>query len=108
MKFRIDKSKTNRAVSEIFFDKNGVLTEEDETPSLYGKVVYLDDKASSYHVKVFQNALYDPLGPYGRREKYLETSFKKVSKNTFDFYMMYLKTNNSIYLTKAQRGFLND
>jgi hypothetical protein len=48
------------------------------------------------------------MGPYSRRGRTLDTKMKRVSKNTFDFYMTYLKTNNSIYLTKAQRGFLND
>lgn len=63
---------------------------------------------STYYIKVFQSTPFDPSGPYGRRERDLDTQMIRVSKNTFDFYMTYLKTNNSIYLTKAQRGFLND
>ena len=61
-----------------------------------------------YFIRTHLNVPYDPSGPYGRRENYVETKMKKVSKNTFDFYMMYLKTNNSLYLTRASRGFLND
>jgi hypothetical protein len=62
----------------------------------------------TYYIKIYQSTPFDPMGPYGRRERNLDTEMRKVSKNTFDFYMTYLKTNNSIYLTKAQRGFLND
>ena len=65
----------------------------------------------SYYAKVIrthQSSLFDPNGPYGKRERFVDTKIKRISKATFDFYMTYLKTNNSIYLTKAQRGFLND
>lgn len=62
----------------------------------------------TFYIRTHQAALFDPNGPYGRRERTLDTKMKQVSKNTFDFYITYLKTNNSIYLTKAQRGFLND
>jgi len=63
---------------------------------------------STYYIKIYQSTPFDPMGPYGRRERNLDTQMRRVSKNTFDYYMTYLKTNNSIYLTKAQRGFLND
>ncbi len=65
-------------------------------------------ESSTYYIKIYQGTPFDPMGPYGRRERVLDTQMRRVSKNTFDFYMTYLKTNNSIYLTKAQRGFLND
>jgi len=39
--------------------------------------------------------------------KYLDTKMRRVSKTTFDYYMIYLKTKNSIYLTRAQRSFLD-
>jgi hypothetical protein len=67
-----------------------------------------DEKSATYYVKTHQATLFDPNGPYGRRGRTLDTELKRVSKNTFDFYITYLKTNNSIYMTKAQRGFLND
>ena len=48
------------------------------------------------------------MGMNSNREKYLDTKLKKVSKDTFDFYMIYLQTNNSIYLTRANRRFINE
>lgn len=105
---KIKKEVLGRDISEVFFDKNGSNLEKKSMKDSYGKIVYVNGSAISHHVKVLESNLYDPMGTYSSRRRYLESSFKKVSKNTFDFYMMYLKTNNSIYLTKAQRGFLND
>ena len=62
----------------------------------------------SHFVRCHQNVPLDPLGPYGKRDHNLDTKMTRVSKNTFDFYVTYLKTNNSIYLTKAARGVMND
>ena len=105
---KIKKDVSERKTSEVRFDKNGIILDKKTSKDSYGKVILIDNKEHSHFVKVLESNLYDPMGTYSSRRRYLESSFKKVSKNTFDFYMMYLKTNNSIYLTKAQRGFLND
>jgi|TARA_R110000744_G_scaffold177267_2_gene296002 hypothetical protein len=105
---KIKDSIPDRNISELLFDKNGNRIEVAKSKDTYGKIRSVDDGQKLYLVKVLQSNLYDPIGTYSNRRRYLESSFKKVSKDTFDFYMMYLKTNNSIYLTKAQRGFLND
>jgi len=91
---------------EIVFNKDGQIS-TDTNEKKYAKVIGKNN-ADTYYIRTHLNVPYDPLGPYGHRENYVETKLKKVSKNTFDFYMMYLKTNNSLYLTKASRGFLND
>ncbi|MQF98097.1 MAG: hypothetical protein FI729_01005 [SAR202 cluster bacterium] len=92
------------------FDKTGNLIEEEKKYiiSHYAKVITTEDGNESYFAKIHQSSLFDPNGPYGKREKFIDTKIRRVSKATFDFYITYLKTNNSIYLTKAQRGFLND
>tara|TARA_Y100001963_G_scaffold120231_1_gene168030 strand:+ start:502 stop:828 length:327 start_codon:yes stop_codon:yes gene_type:complete len=95
-------------LTEMYFDKNGVVTDDVDNKKIFAKITYRNDKPHSFHIRTFQNAPYDPMGTYGNREKYIETKIKKVSKSTFDFYVMYLTTNNSIYMTKAQRGYLND
>lgn len=105
---KIKKDVPDREITEVGFDKNGVMIDKKASKDTYGKIVYVNNKEHSHHAKVLESNLYDPMGTYSSRRRYLESSFKRVSKSTFDFYMMYLKTNNSIYLTKAQRGFLND
>jgi hypothetical protein len=94
------------------FNKTGGVIEPHEVNKIshYAKIIQTNasDSKENYYIRVHQGALFDPSGPYGKRDRVLDTQMKRVSKNTFDMYVTYLKTNNSIYLTKAQRGFLND
>jgi hypothetical protein len=96
---------------ETLFDRTGTLVGEEDQKKVphYAKTVFNDNTDSTlYYIKTHMGSPIDPMGTYGRRERNLETKMKKVSKNTFDLYLTYLKTNNSIYFIKAQRGFLND
>ena len=94
----------------MLFGRTGRVLENDEIHKLqhYSKIVMNDGNKETYYIRTYQSTPFDPMGPYGRRERNVDTQMKRVSKNTFDLYMTYLKTNNSIYLTKAQRGLLND
>jgi len=104
----IKKDTKPKSVYELGFDKNGSMVEQKTNKDHYGKIVYVDGVEYSHHIKVLESNVYDPLGAYSNRRRYLQASFKKVSAKTFNYYMMYLKTNNSIYLTRAQRGFINN
>ena len=106
MKF-IKDSYIEKPKLEIAFNRYGQTVTKETKEKSYAKVIGKSGD-ESYYIRVHEGVPYDPLGPFGKRENYIETKMKKVSKNTFDFYMMYLKTNNSIYMTKAQRGFLNE
>jgi|SRR5210317_1844185 hypothetical protein len=94
----------------FLFGKTGEVLEIDEQHKLphYAKIVQNSEGKQTCYIRIYQSTPFDPMGPYGRRERNLDTQIKRVSRSTFDFYVTYLKTNNSIYLTKAQRGFLND
>jgi hypothetical protein len=97
----------------LLYGKTGNLLENEDKHKLqhYAKLIqsYKDDQVKeTYYIRIYQSVPFDPMGPYGRRERNLDTEMKRVSRNTFDYYVTYLKTNNSIFLTKAQRGFLND
>ena len=60
-----------------------------------------------HRVLTYNNALYDPLGTDSHREKTLNTVLKQTDKATFDYYLHYLKDRNRIYITRAQRSFIN-
>jgi len=60
-----------------------------------------------YFIETYNNQIFDPIGINSSR-KNLETKLKQVSKETFDFYLIYLQTKNSIYLTRANRRFINE
>lgn len=102
--------KANKETNEtLLFGRTGDVLQEGELYKVqhYAKKMKTNN-GESYYAMTYQGSLFDPMGPYGRRERALDMTLKRVSKNTFDFYITYLKTNNSIYMTKAQRGLLND
>jgi len=109
MKYIDSKFLPHQEKTVLLFGKTGRALEKEESHKVphYSKIVMANDK-ETYYIRTYQSTPFDPMGPYGRRERNLDTQMKRVSRNTFDLYMTYLKTNNSIYLTKAQRGLLND
>ena len=100
-----------KITSETLFDRTGTPLDDEKVHKVphYAKVVEtLNTDRATHYVRIYQGIPLDPMGAYARRERNLDTKYQRVSKNTFDLYLTYLKTNNSIYLTKAQRGMLND
>ena len=107
MKYIDDHQKnTPTETKEHLFNKNAQKI-DGPNEKTYAKIVEKEG-SSSYYIRVHQSVPLDPLGAYGKRDKFVETKMKSVHKSTFDFYMMYLSTKNSIYMTKARRGFTND
>jgi hypothetical protein len=91
------------------FNKNGE-PQVDEKESFFTKIITKETgkhTSTCYYIRVHDSTLFDPTGTNSFRVKYLDTKMRKVSKTAFDYYMIYLKTKNSIYLTKAQRSFLD-
>jgi hypothetical protein len=92
---------------ELKFDKRGgEITGKKEV--VFSKTIISEDSRERYYILTYQTLPLDPWGMYKGRETNLETSMKSVSKQTFDYYMLFLKTRNSLYLTRAQRSFTND
>jgi len=90
---------------EIDFNKNGTVSQGKE--KTYAKIVE-SEKDKTYLIQIYQNQPFDPMGSEATRENYLETKLKRVSKDTFDFYLIYLQTKNSIYLTRTNRRLINE
>jgi len=90
---------------EVDFNKNGTVASNKD--KVYAKILE-SQKDKLYFIKTYQNQPFDPMGSNATRESYLETKLKKVSKDTFDFYLIYLQTKNSIYLTRTNRRFINE
>lgn len=106
MRYVNDQSEIPKPEAEEFwFNKDGKeITGDNER--FYAKTVVRGNQ-EQYYIRVHNNAPFDPIGIYGFRERGMKIDLKKVSKNTFDFYMMYLTTKNSLYMTRAQRGLHN-
>jgi hypothetical protein len=60
-----------------------------------------------YAILVFNNQPYDPYGVDSHRESKLRLDLKSVSLETYNLYVSYLRTKNSLYMTRAQRSFIN-
>jgi transposase-like protein len=91
---------------ETNFNRKG-LNVLNSKEKVFAKIIK-SENSDQYYVSTHNNEIYDPMGLNSNRERYLETKFKRVSKDTFDFYLIYLQTNNSIYLTRANRRFINE
>tara|TARA_R100000742_G_C4276792_1_gene98115 strand:- start:1269 stop:1598 length:330 start_codon:yes stop_codon:yes gene_type:complete len=101
-----DFSETNKQA--ILFNKEGEATKVKNKEKIYARSV-VKNKNELYYIRVHQNSPFDPMGTYGKRNSaWVETKMQQVSKATFDFYMMYLRTKNSLYMTRARRGLTND
>ena len=89
----------------VYINKNGkiILNDRDK---VYAQVLIQGDR-EIHSIATYQNAPLDPMGRYQKRQAYLETKMQKVSKKTFDYYITYLQTNNSIYLTRTNRSYQN-
>jgi len=99
-KFKTEESK---------YDRNGQLVESDNM-ALAKCVTVLDGSriiSRRFFVSTHNGSLYDPLGASSNREKFLQLKTKEVNQKTFDYYMQYLESKNSIFLTRSQRGFIN-
>jgi hypothetical protein len=93
--------------TELFFNKNAQEIQSNVKEQSFSKIIVKNDR-ETYYIRVRHNTPCDPLGSREERTHNTETKMTLVSKKTFDFYMMYLKTNNSIYMTRARRGLSND
>ena len=85
-----------------FYDKNAkVITENVELACAYVATLKNSD---TYYIKILRGMLFDPQGIDGDKIKSIATKFSKVEKNTFNFYIDYLKTKESNYYTWAERS----
>jgi predicted aldo/keto reductase-like oxidoreductase len=101
-----DQTEEIKVNDEVDFNKNGKQVASTKE-KVFAKIVQ-SEKNNNYLIKTYNNEIYDPMGLNSNRERFLQTKLKKVSKDTFDFYLIYLQTNNSIYLTRANRRFINE
>lgn len=110
MKFIESTDIPKRTRQEFLYNKIGQTT-TDAKEKTFAKFTEADvgknKTQKKYYISVYNNVPYDPYGIDSHRESYLKTSLKTVSKQTFDYYILYLQTRNSLYMTRAQRSFIN-
>jgi hypothetical protein len=65
------------------------------------------DKVQNYYVKFFRGRVIDPYGMDSGKIKSDMAEYKKVQKDTFNFYVKYLETRKSSYLSWAERSHID-
>lgn len=90
---------------DIFINKLGRPVQEN-SELIFGQISTTGSQ-SKYAILVFNNQPYDPYGIDSHRESKLTLKLKQVSQETYNHYLSYLKTKNSLYMTRAQRSFIN-
>ena len=91
-----------KSVEIVFYDYDGN-TETEETNKSCAYAITTNGK-ESYYTKFLRGSLFDPQGIDATKINALTTEFKKVAKNTFGFYVDYLKSKKRNHLTWADRS----
>lgn len=112
MKFveSLNKNDTTVGKTEESYNKSGSLlnNEKEKTFAKFTETkLKQGDYQKKYYITVHNNAPYDPYGIDSHREDKIRTNLKTVSKQTFEYYILYLKTRNLLYMTRTNRSFIN-
>tara|TARA_Y100000310_G_scaffold265197_1_gene276101 strand:+ start:22 stop:342 length:321 start_codon:yes stop_codon:yes gene_type:complete len=94
---------TNDQDSTYLFYSSGGQTAKEKTNKDCAYAITSNGK-ETYYAKFLRGSLFDPQGIDGGKINALGTSYKKVEKKTFDFYIDYLKTKKRNSLTWAERS----
>ena len=86
----------------IFYNVSGnVITKNVDKSCCY--IAVLKNK-ESYYIKTLRGLLFDPQGMDSGKLNALASKFSKVKKETFDFYIEYLKTKEKNFYAWAERS----
>ena len=101
---------TNTNKSEKVYNKNGDIANNNEKVFAREITTTLENGGTQrkYFIMTYNNTPYDPYGIDSHREKNLELKLKNVNKDTFSYYIKYLQTKNSLYITRANRSFIDE
>lgn len=93
--------------STKFFNNNAVAFKPESESSVYAKhrrIKYADGKENNtFYVLFCGNELYNPVGIDSHKKNKSNINLKQVNQQVFDMYMLYLRTKNGAYFTKANR-----
>jgi uncharacterized protein YaiI (UPF0178 family) len=82
----------------------------DNADTVYAKCQAINVRDSLQHkfyVLTSNGNIFDPNGIDSHRQKNIKTELRNTSKQTFEYYLNYLKTKNPIFLRRAERSFIN-
>jgi hypothetical protein len=101
---------TNISKSEKIYNKNGDIASNNEKIFAREIITALENGGTQrkYFIMTHNNVPYDPYGIDSHREgRNLRIELKTSNKDSLYYYILYLKTRNSLYLTRTNRSFIN-
>lgn len=60
-----------------------------------------------FYVLTSNGGLFDPRGADSHREKTIRKELRVTNQQTFDYYVQYLKTKNTLFMRRAERSYIN-
>lgn len=112
MKYIDDAEQVKQTIAKTeisMYDTSGALTtavgrsvcRSKKTTKLNG------DEHLSLFINTLNGALYDPYGVDSTKRISIMFKEKPVDTKTFENYLKYLRSRNNLYMTRAQRSFIN-
>jgi hypothetical protein len=110
MKFVESYSKKDfdKETKQVSYNKIGKIIRSNE--KVFAKFLEIDVNnsiQSKFFIATHNNVPYDPNGIDSHRESDINIQLKSVSKEVFNYYILYLQTKNSLYMTRTQRSYIN-
>lgn len=112
MKYIDDAEQVKQTVAkteEKFYDPSGEPTKL-ESRSVCKTVTTTrlnGETQTSFFINTLNGALYDPHGVDSTKRISMMFKTKQVEVKTFEYYLQYLRSRNNLYMTRAQRSFIN-
>ncbi len=103
-----EKSETPKSESAEYNKLGDVVEGEKETVYAKCQQIFLKDTTQNqFYVLVANGNLLDPRGTDSHRINTLKKELRKTNKQTFEYYLKYLRSKNTLFLRRAERSYIN-
>tara|TARA_B100001094_G_scaffold8957_1_gene8037 strand:- start:2610 stop:2930 length:321 start_codon:yes stop_codon:yes gene_type:complete len=96
-------------VTETAYNIKGLIAGKTEKPCAAKINIKLTNgtNQTKFQVLTHGNILFNPLGADSYKITSRASTMKVVSEKTFDYYVKFLRTKNNLYMTYANRSFID-
>lgn len=96
-------------IATVFIGKSGVLCDQKDSVAKYCTIQNKENNRSviNYYIKYGRGMLFDPYGMDMNKINSYNFQYKKVDESIYNKYLEYLKSRREVFLTQAQREFVN-
>ena len=88
-----------------YYETGGKETDSETNKTCAFTILF--ESSQLYFVKFFRSRLFNPSGADSNKINSIQTEYKQVAKETFDFYKQYLSTNKQELFLRAERKCLD-